>query len=116
MQTAEQKTGRGRPKGTFSYAMIGTAELPKIAKIKGFLPVSKRFLTSIGVDISAFADFTGAAEPAKVESPKAEKAPKQEPKTETKAIKPSPKKEKPKTVKAKKIEKEEAPIQVTLEA
>lgn len=108
MSNQEQKQGRGRPKGTFSYAMIGTAELPKIAKIKGFLPVSKRFLTSIGVDVSAFADFTGAAEPVKVETQKAEKV-------ESKAIKPAPQKavKKPKAKAKKEVEE---PIQATLEA
>jgi len=108
MSNQEQKQGRGRPKGTFSYAMIGTAELPKIAKIKGFVPVSKRFLTSIGVDISAFADFTGAVEPAKVESPKVEKTPK----AKSKAIKPAPTKAAKKT----KEKVEEKPIEVILEA
>jgi hypothetical protein len=112
MNTVEQNKGRGRPKGTFSYAMVKTAEIAKLAKIKGFLPVSKRFLTSIGVDISSFEDFTGRVEATEVKEVK--------PKAESKAIKPAPKKvekksEKP--VKAKKTKETTEPqIQATLEA
>jgi hypothetical protein len=106
MSKTEQKQGRGRPVGTFSYAMIGAAELPKIAKIKGFLPVSKRYLKSIGVDVSAFSDFTGAVEPAKeVKTPKAK----------TQVIKPVAK-AKPKAKAKAKTATEEPQIQATLEA
>jgi hypothetical protein len=116
MQTVEQNKGRGRPKGTFSYAMVKTAEIAKLVKIKGFLPVSKRFLTSIGVDISSFEDFTGKVEATEVKN-------EVKPKAESKAIKPAPKKvekksEKP--VKAKKTKEKtqttEPQIQATLEA
>ena len=61
MQTVEQKQSRGRPKGTFSYVKISAAEIAKIAQIQGYLPVSKRFLASIGVDASSFENFTEAA-------------------------------------------------------
>ena len=118
----EKQTVRGRPVGTYSYAVIGAADAAKIVKNHGFVPVSKRWLKSVGVDISTFADFSPQThqhnpivlehkpEETKTEKPKAVK------------VKSSPQKEpvKAKTVKGKitnvKKVKDEEPIQVTLEA
>ena len=50
MQT-EQKTGRGRPSGTKSYAAVKVSELQNLAK-DGFVPISKKWLKDIGYGLS----------------------------------------------------------------
>lgn len=49
MQT-EQKTGRGRPSGTKSYAAVKVSELQNLAK-DGFVPISKKWLRDIGANM-----------------------------------------------------------------
>lgn len=62
----EQKTtSRGRPQGTKSYAAVSVAQLEEIAKGRD-IPVSKKWLKSIGVDASQFPDAT----PMKVNLPR----------------------------------------------
>jgi hypothetical protein len=82
----QQKPSRGRPVGTKSYAAVGVSELSAMAT-EGFIPISKKYLKSIGADISKYSDFEVNSEQknepevktvnlAKVVKPKAVKAPK----------------------------------------
>ena len=50
MQTVEQKTGRGRPSGTKSYAAVKVSELQNLVK-DGFVPISKKWLKDIGANM-----------------------------------------------------------------
>lgn len=50
MDTVEQKTGRGRPSGTKSYAAVKVSELQNLAK-DGFVPISKKWLKDIGANM-----------------------------------------------------------------
>lgn len=128
MQKQEQKKGKGRPVGTRSYAAITKGEINNIFKDVGIIPISKRFMKSVGIDISAYPDFVegtivqhhdhNEAAVKEVAKPKATSKPI---KSATKATPKKAAKTKSKTVNAKSVKvkkgsNEEAPIQVSLEA
>lgn len=115
-QTKEKK--RGRPAGQKSYASVTVVELAKLLKSKKVdsLPVSKKFLRSIGVDETKFPDAEAPVIPTsgKIGRPKAEKADAKltKPVTKKKASKPKAKKTAPKKTSSKN-ESEEIPMVVT---
>ena len=51
-----EKQGKGRPKGTKSYAAIKISDLQNLAK-DGVVPVSKNWLKQVGANIQDYPDY-----------------------------------------------------------
>lgn len=114
-QTKEKK--RGRPAGQKSYASITLVELTKLLKSNKVdsLPISKKFLRSIGVDETKFPDAEAPVIPTsgKIGRPKKEVAEAKSTKPATKKKASKPKAKKATAKKSPKNESEEIPMVVT---
>lgn len=111
MSANTQNKKRGRPTGQKSYVSVSMVELIKLSEKNGFktLPISKKFLRSVGVDETKYKD----AEPPVIATSGKIGRPSTKQETPPKAKKPSAK---PKAKTKKVVKTEEAEIAMTVTA
>lgn len=112
MSANTQNKTKGRPKGQKSYVAVTVVELTKLSEKNGFknLPISKKFLRSVGVDETKYKD----AEPPVIATSGKIGRPSTKPETPPKATKPVAK---PKAKAKKKVAKtEETEVVMTVTA